>query len=207
VIEVYSSHWGPCTSIIPTLKRIKVERDPDPKAFQYNPVRGLSLSACREPATGSPTQFHAPAQRREGRECFPYDCVELRTCRIRAGGCTERRDRRPPSLSCAWRHIYCRRYRGTTLLPSCACPCCIRNASLCIHDASSATASVSFLLPPLRGTTLLPSCACPCCIRNASLCIHDAFMLPPPPPAAASAADGGCGLAVGAGVGREDREP
>jgi hypothetical protein len=28
----------------------------------------------REPDTGSPTQFHAPTQRREGRECVPHYC-------------------------------------------------------------------------------------------------------------------------------------
>jgi hypothetical protein len=32
------------------------------------------------PATGSPTQFHAPTQRREGRECGPYDCGAVRMC-------------------------------------------------------------------------------------------------------------------------------
>ena len=46
MIEVYSSHWGPCVSVIPTLKRIKLERDPDPKAFQYNPVRARHAPLC-----------------------------------------------------------------------------------------------------------------------------------------------------------------
>mmetsp|Transcript_18504 Transcript_18504/g.35220 ORF Transcript_18504/g.35220 Transcript_18504/m.35220 type:complete len:160 (-) Transcript_18504:270-749(-) len=36
LVEVYSESWGPCYSILPTLKRIKVERDPDPAAFQYD---------------------------------------------------------------------------------------------------------------------------------------------------------------------------
>mmetsp|Transcript_12554 Transcript_12554/g.17155 ORF Transcript_12554/g.17155 Transcript_12554/m.17155 type:complete len:156 (-) Transcript_12554:315-782(-) len=36
LVEVYSEGWGPCYSILPTLKRIKIERDPDPAAFQYN---------------------------------------------------------------------------------------------------------------------------------------------------------------------------
>jgi len=36
LVEVYSSAWGPCYSILPTLKRIKIERDPDPAAFQYD---------------------------------------------------------------------------------------------------------------------------------------------------------------------------
>ena len=32
------------------------------------------------PATGSPTQFHAPTQRREGRECASHDCGAVRMC-------------------------------------------------------------------------------------------------------------------------------
>mmetsp|Transcript_34686 Transcript_34686/g.75815 ORF Transcript_34686/g.75815 Transcript_34686/m.75815 type:complete len:158 (-) Transcript_34686:201-674(-) len=36
LVEVYSNAWGPCYSILPTLKRIKIERDPDPAAFQYD---------------------------------------------------------------------------------------------------------------------------------------------------------------------------
>eukprot|EP00959_Pyramimonas_sp_CCMP1952_P121923 2548909-Pyramimonas_sp.AAC.1 len=38
LVEVYSNAWGPCYSILPTLKRIKIERDPDPAAFQYDVV-------------------------------------------------------------------------------------------------------------------------------------------------------------------------
>ena len=34
----------------------------------------------REPATGSPTQFHAPTQRRAGRECVLHDCGAVRMC-------------------------------------------------------------------------------------------------------------------------------
>lgn len=36
LVEVYSEDWGPCYSILPTLKRIKLERDPDPLCFQYD---------------------------------------------------------------------------------------------------------------------------------------------------------------------------
>lgn len=37
MVEVYSEGWGPCYSVLPTLKRIKIEKDPDPACFQHNP--------------------------------------------------------------------------------------------------------------------------------------------------------------------------
>mmetsp|Transcript_18672 Transcript_18672/g.22367 ORF Transcript_18672/g.22367 Transcript_18672/m.22367 type:complete len:164 (-) Transcript_18672:445-936(-) len=39
LVEVYSEGWGPCYSVLPTLKRIKLEKDPDPSCFQYNPCK------------------------------------------------------------------------------------------------------------------------------------------------------------------------
>mmetsp|Transcript_29593 Transcript_29593/g.64583 ORF Transcript_29593/g.64583 Transcript_29593/m.64583 type:complete len:159 (-) Transcript_29593:356-832(-) len=48
VVEVYSNAWGPCFSILPTLKRIKIERDPDPAAFQINICQAECIDALEQ---------------------------------------------------------------------------------------------------------------------------------------------------------------
>ena len=35
VVEVFSESWGPCGSVLPTLKKFKMEKDPDPSCIQH----------------------------------------------------------------------------------------------------------------------------------------------------------------------------
>jgi hypothetical protein len=51
---------------------------PSPPAATADGVLTRALNT--QCSTGSPTQFHAPTQRREGRECVPYHCGAVRMC-------------------------------------------------------------------------------------------------------------------------------
>ena len=39
MVEVYSESWGPCSAIIPTLKKFKLDKDPDPTCVKSVQVR------------------------------------------------------------------------------------------------------------------------------------------------------------------------
>lgn len=39
VVEVYSESWGPCGSVLPTIKKFRLEKDPDPACLQFLQVR------------------------------------------------------------------------------------------------------------------------------------------------------------------------
>jgi hypothetical protein len=81
----------------------------------------------REPVTCSPTQFHAPKQRRDRRECVPHDCGAVRMCTGHGsehGGRTER---------CYWKP------QAVPSTPSRTSSVAISNQKVCGHAADSAS--------------------------------------------------------------------
>lgn len=57
MLEVYSESWGPCGSVVATIKKFKVEKDPDPSCLQFLQAKAENNAILQQFAHQSTPRF------------------------------------------------------------------------------------------------------------------------------------------------------